>query len=231
MITESIFEIAGMLGVAFYLGSYAALQLGYLNGQGYAYATLNTIAAALVLVSLTYAFNLSSVIIQVSWILIGVIGMARYYILNHRTRFSEEEQRFLDCALPGMDKIKARRFLDMGAWLVLEPNTVVTEAGIPVPNLVYLMDGRARVKVNDAVVATIEEKTFIGEMTAMSGESATATVVVDERSRCLQIPAEPLRTLLKKDSEMKRELENCFSSAVKQKLTEANKLLSQKTAM
>ena len=228
MFTGTIYEIIGVMGVAVYLGSYAALQLGLLRGQGYAYASLNTLAAALVLISLTDAFNLSSAIIQVSWIVIGVVGIARYYILTHRVRFDDQEKMFLEFALPTMDKIKARRFLDMGTWLTVEPNTVLTEAGIPVPNLVFLIEGKAEVHVNGSVVAVIEEKKFIGEMTALSGESATATVIVVDRSRCLEIPAEPLRNLLKNDPEIERELEYCFSAAVKQKLTDANKSLSEK---
>ena len=228
MDTGNICEIIGVMGVAVYLGSYAALQLGLLRGQGYAYASLNTLAAALVLVSLTDAFNLSSAIIQVSWIVIGVVGISRYYILTHRVRFDDEEKMFLEFALPTMDRIKARRLLDMGTWLTAEPNTVLTEAGIPVPNLVFLVDGKAEVHVDGSVVAVIEEKNFIGEMTALSGEKATATVIVVERSRCLEIPAEPLRQLLKKDPDMERELEYCFSSAVKQKLTDANRNLSER---
>jgi hypothetical protein len=227
-VNETIFEIAGMAGVAFYLGSYAALQLGIVNGQGYTYAILNTIAASLVLISLASAFNLSSAIIQVSWIILGIIGIARHYYLTHRIRFNEEEQKLLDSALPDMDVIKARRFLDSGIWIDLEPNTVITEAGIPVPNLVYLMSGHAEVHVNQIKIAVIDDQKFIGEMTALSGDLATATVIAGERSRCLQIPAIPLRELLKKDTEMKRELEFCISSQVKKKLVEANEVLSQK---
>ena len=60
-------DIAGIFGVGFYLGSYASLQLGFLKGDGYAYAILNALAAGLVLLSLKEAFNLSSAVIQVSW--------------------------------------------------------------------------------------------------------------------------------------------------------------------
>lgn len=59
----SLFDWAGFVGLAAYLGSYAALQLGFLNGQGYPYALLNTLAAACVLLSLIEAFNLSSALI------------------------------------------------------------------------------------------------------------------------------------------------------------------------
>lgn len=85
----SILDLAGIAGVGFYLDSYAALQFGMLRGDGYAYACLNAIAAAFVLLSLQEAFNLSSAVIQVSWILISLVGITRHYILTHRAKFSE----------------------------------------------------------------------------------------------------------------------------------------------
>ena len=78
MYAFSILDVAGIAGVGFYLGSYTALQLGMLRGDGYAYAILNAAAAALVLLSLKEAFNLSSAVIQVSWIVISLVGITRH---------------------------------------------------------------------------------------------------------------------------------------------------------
>ena len=40
------FDWAGYLGVALYIGAYAALQGGIIRGRGYAYAACNLVAAA-----------------------------------------------------------------------------------------------------------------------------------------------------------------------------------------
>jgi hypothetical protein len=68
ILSPVMLEALGLIGVAFYLGSYAMLQFGLLDGQSYSYAILNIIAPALVLVSLGQAFNLSATIIQVLWV-------------------------------------------------------------------------------------------------------------------------------------------------------------------
>jgi hypothetical protein len=39
-------EALGLIGVVFYLGSYATLQLGLIDGQSNTYAVLNIIAAS-----------------------------------------------------------------------------------------------------------------------------------------------------------------------------------------
>ena len=53
-------DLAGIAGVAFYLGSYFALQAGFIRGSGYLYAVLNLAASSLVLVSLFNSFNVLS---------------------------------------------------------------------------------------------------------------------------------------------------------------------------
>lgn len=73
----SIFDACGLMGFAAYLGGFGALQFGALDGNGKAYAWINVVAASLVLISLYDAFNLASVLIQVSWIVIGYVGIVR----------------------------------------------------------------------------------------------------------------------------------------------------------
>ena len=86
-----ILEIAGLTGVAFYLGSYAALQIGLIRGNGYLYPILNGVAASLVLAGLMKDFNLSSAIIQGSWIVISIIGITRLFYIRNSIRFTADE--------------------------------------------------------------------------------------------------------------------------------------------
>ena len=67
--------IIGLAGVAGYVGAYALLQLGALDGNGITYALANVVAAGLVLISLINDFNLASAVTQVLWIAIGTVGL------------------------------------------------------------------------------------------------------------------------------------------------------------
>ena len=224
---EQFYAIAGFGGVAFYLGSYAALQLGFLNGQGYAYAFLNVIAASCVLISLIEAFNLSSALIQGFWIFISAVGIARYYYLTHRIKFTDEEAEFLQTALPEISKIKARKLLDLGFWITGEPGAVLTEEGKTVEHLIYLASGQAEVQSGEKVIAVCEERSFVGEITALSGEGATASVVLAAPSRYLAIPAERLRDVLRRDGEIRANIEACVAGQVMNKLKLSNQALAQ----
>lgn len=74
---DEVFRFAGVLGFLAYISGFAALQLQFINGSGFKYTMINIIAASLVLISLIADFNLASALIQVSWICIGLIGLAK----------------------------------------------------------------------------------------------------------------------------------------------------------
>ena len=72
---QGMFRALGVFGFLVYIGSFAALQLRLIDGNGLAYSLANLVAASLVLISLIYDFNLASALIQVSWIIVGVVGV------------------------------------------------------------------------------------------------------------------------------------------------------------
>jgi hypothetical protein len=70
-------DAVGNLGVLLVLVSYPGLQLGRVDSQGLAYSACNAAGAALLLVSLAVNFNLSSVIIEIFWLAISLVGLWR----------------------------------------------------------------------------------------------------------------------------------------------------------
>jgi CRP-like cAMP-binding protein len=221
-----VYAVFGFLGIAFYLGSYAALQLGYLNGQGGLYAVLNLIAASSVLISLTAAFNLSSAVIQIFWIFISIIGLIRIYLLTRKIHFTDEESAFLKTALPDLAKSDARKFLDAGYWIDGRAGTQLTLEGEPVQHLIYLACGTAEIISSEKTIAVCEAGSFIGELTAISGEPATATVLLTRDSRYFCVGAEVLRNRLLKNRNLRTHLENCVASQMLHKLKASNKVLA-----
>ena len=70
------YELTGVLGFMVYIVAFGAVQLGWLDGNSNAYSLSNVLAASLVAISLIQEFNLASALIQGSWIVIGLIGLA-----------------------------------------------------------------------------------------------------------------------------------------------------------
>jgi len=82
----SLYEVLGLAGVVFYLGSYAALQLDLINAKGFAYPTLNFLAASFVLLSLLENYNFPSLLIQISWITISLYGISKLALTRSKPK-------------------------------------------------------------------------------------------------------------------------------------------------
>lgn len=66
----------GVVGFLSYMAGYAALQFRMIDGDGLTYSVSKVLGATLVLISLTTDFNLSAALIQVSFLVIGLVGIA-----------------------------------------------------------------------------------------------------------------------------------------------------------
>ncbi|MEM1161516.1 MAG: cyclic nucleotide-binding domain-containing protein [Pseudomonadota bacterium] len=216
------YQAAGYVGVAFYIGSYALLQFGLIQGRGYLYAFLNLIGASLVLISLAEAYNLASAIIQITWITISSIGIARAYLLDKVLRFTEDEKTVLARIAPGLSKPNARALLNLGAWVEGTNGTDLTVQGEPISHLYWVKSGQVAVYAGGQRVAEIGAGAVLGEATVLTGTPATATVTVDQAASYFCIPAQGLRDLTTRNAEIRAELQESFSSEMRNKLAESN---------
>ncbi|MEL6646993.1 MAG: cyclic nucleotide-binding domain-containing protein [Pseudomonadota bacterium] len=222
---EMIYLWAGYLGVAFYIGSYIGLQTGFIPGVGYLYATCNLTGASLVLISLIHEWNRASAMISVAWIIISMVGITRTFLIKRRLYFSNEEELFLKSGMPGVPREVARKILDAGNWITLEPETYLTHEGQPVDHLYFISSGTAGVFVMGNEVAELHEG-FVGELNVMEAGPASAAVKTLEKTRVFCVSGEALRRMTKVDSQTSLYLETHLSTATKQKLMQANLQLS-----
>ena len=222
---EMIYLWAGYLGVAFYIGSYIGLQTGFIPGVGYLYATCNLTGASLDLISHIHEWNRASAMISVAWIIISLVGITRTFLIKRRLYFSNEEELFLKSGMPGVPREVARKILDAGNWMTLEPETYLTHEGQPVDHLYFIASGTAGVFVMGNEVADLHEG-FVGELNVMEAGPASAAVKTLEKTRVFCVSGEALRRMTKVDSQTSLYLETHLSTATKQKLMQANLQLS-----
>ena len=77
-------DFVGNIGVALIVLAYLGLQLGRVDGRALSYSLANAIGAVLILVSLWFNFNLSSFIIEIFWLAISLVGIARVILTSRR---------------------------------------------------------------------------------------------------------------------------------------------------
>ena len=71
------YDVVGTIGVVMILIAYFLLQTERLSGQSVGYSVVNLVGSLMIAVSLLYAFNLSSFIIEIAWIAISIYGIVR----------------------------------------------------------------------------------------------------------------------------------------------------------
>jgi hypothetical protein len=76
-ILDRYHDVIGLAGVFLVLLCYGLLQTGRLRQQQPAYSLINALGAVLIFLSLTVSFNLASVVIEICWFAISLVGLYR----------------------------------------------------------------------------------------------------------------------------------------------------------
>ena len=76
----SFSDVLGLIGSLVICSAYLAVSLGRINAERLPYQLINISGAVLLLISLYYRPNLGAITIEVLWITIAVIAIARIYL-------------------------------------------------------------------------------------------------------------------------------------------------------
>lgn len=84
--TVQWYDVIGTVGVGTIIVTYVLLQAGRNRSEQLAYSTLNATGATLIIVSLYFNFNFPAFIVEFFWLLISLIGVAKYFWLRRRSK-------------------------------------------------------------------------------------------------------------------------------------------------
>jgi CRP-like cAMP-binding protein len=187
---------------------------------------LRIIAVSAGVVSAAYGFFWLNDPVTVFWETIFVLtNLGQLLILwfeNRRTSFSEEEQMFVDSAIPGVEKAHARRLLRRGEWHEAEAGEILIDEDQIAPRLIFLVKGAVSIERAGKIVGVCGHSDFLGEMSFMSGKPATATAVVANQVRYLSFDRDILKSALERDKEVRHAMESSFNRNLVGKLAKSN---------
>lgn len=72
---STISDVVGISGVVILLIAYYLLNVGKMSALSMSYQWFNLLGAAFILFSLCFHWNTSSVLIEIAWIIISIIGI------------------------------------------------------------------------------------------------------------------------------------------------------------
>jgi hypothetical protein len=190
--------------------------------------SLVAIAAA---IGLVHALTISGAMLLAFWwalLLLGSLALLAKRLLENATvRFTREEEEMLKGPLATLPKSGARHFLDQGFWLSGREGDTLTREEEAVTHLYYLASGEARVISHGRQVGTCRAGDLIGELSVLSGDRASATVVLDGPARFWCAPANVLKPYIEAHDGVRRALEEGFTRSLKSKLRLSNELIAE----
>ena len=137
------------------------------------------------------AWNL--VFMTVNLVQIGILLRERRPLLLVGAEQELYTQVFSDLS-PG----EFRRLLQLGEWREIDTGSTIVQRDTLVHDMQVLRAGSLDVRAGRQVIAQLKPGQFVGEMSFLSGEKATADVVATQPSRVLAWSQESLNTLLEK---------------------------------
>ncbi len=146
---------------------------------------------------------------------------------NGNVRFSADEQAMVDSLFDELPRSRARHLIDQGIWLNGKEGDVLTREGEPVGHLYYLAEGEARVLSMGRQVGLCRKGDLIGELTVLSGETASATVILNGAARFWCAPADDLRPYVEAHEDIRRAIEHGFATVLKAKLRASNRTIAE----
>jgi hypothetical protein len=148
--------------------------------------------------------------------------LARRVYESNRIPFTVDEEAMLTGLLSGLSRPRARHLLDQGFWLSGREGDVLTREEEAVSHLFYLASGEAKVMSRGRHVGICRTGDVIGEVTVLTGDQASATVVLTGPARFWCAPATVLRPYLSAHDDVRRALEQGFTTSLRSKLRASN---------
>jgi hypothetical protein len=142
-------------------------------------------------------------------------------------RFNSDELAMVRALFDELPTGRARHLIDQGVWLTGKEGDVLTREGEPVGHLYYLAEGEARVLMLGRQVGLCRTGDLIGELTVLSGESASATVILSTPARFWCAPANDLRPYVEAHEDIRRAIEHGFATVLKAKLRASNRTIAE----
>ena len=183
---------------------------------------LRIIAVSAGLTSAAYGFfwlrDPVTVFWEVVFVATNLVQLSIIAYENRKRAFTEEEQIIVDAMVPGVDMRYVRRLLKCGTFKEAAAETVLTTQGKMVDELVLITRGTVQVEKDGRIVGACGEGDFIGEISFLSREPATATVLVTNPVHYMAFEADALRAFLDKHPELGRAVEASFNRNLMAKL-------------
>ena len=187
---------------------------------------IRLLAALAGMVALVYFAAAGAAIVWWFWAaLFAAINAVHFAGLAMRARSGkllEEERELFDEVMKIGEPGQQRHLRDLIDWRDVAAGESLVSQGQARPPLIYVARGRADIDVDGKRVGECAPGDFLGEMSLISGQTATATVTASEAMRVARFDREALAQLARAAPDVGRALDSALNRSLAAKVLRMN---------
>lgn len=165
--------------------------------------------------------------VSLAWeVIFTLTNAAQLALLLYRSRrleLADEEQALVGEALDVGDPAQSRQLLGVIEWRDIEVGEVLMEQGHAQPPLLFVARGAAGIEHDGRLVGVCGRGDFLGEMSMISGEPASATVRATNRMRVARFDTPSLAKLMESSPDMRNAMMLALNRGLAAKVLRMNR--------
>ena len=170
-----------------------------------------------------YYFQPVPLMAPVYWnILFATINIVQVIVLlieRRPVKLSENEERLYKMVFRTLTPREARKMFKMARWGTAEKGDLLVKKDSMLEGLMLINKGKASVQLEDDQHAELGEGHFVGEMSYITGNKTSASVVADSQLEYVTWPLESLKPFLDKNTELRAALTAIIGIDLARKIT------------
>ncbi len=155
---------------------------------------------------------------------INAVHFAALAMRARSGKLLEEERALFDEVMKISEPGQQRHLRDLIDWRDVAPGQALVAQGQAAPPLIYVARGTAEIAVDGKRVGACAPGDFLGEMSLISGQTATATVTAVETMRVARFDREALAQLARAAPEVGRALDSALNRSLAAKVMRMNEV-------
>jgi hypothetical protein len=132
--------------------------------------------------------------------------------------FSETEKELYDTLFRNFAPFEFMKFVRLGQWRDAKPDQILAVEGQPINDVLLIYNGLVTVESHGKRIAQLRDGSFVGEVSFLTGGTASATVRAVEPTRYLSWSKADVNNLLTRNPAMKLALQTVLSTDLSNKI-------------
>lgn len=166
--------------------------------------------------------NMIATVFAAAFVLINALRLVELVRRSRQGVMTREERELFDHVMKIEDPRRQNRLRDLMVWQDVPVGTRLIDQGQRDPPLIYIASGRAEIERDLSIVSECGAGEFLGEMSHVSGERASATVTVTQDMRMARLDRDALAQLASSLPEIGQAVDRAFNRSLAVKVLRMN---------